>query len=189
LTRYATIFAVAILVSAFVTVARATEYGGVVTGAGVPIPGATVTATHDDKQITTTTDQSGTFHFPNLDDGAWTVRVEMLGFAGQTQEITVATGIEPSKWTLQLRSAQEFVSSIGATPAPRVTAGASPSRTSAPAAAPNRSAASNTANATNAPNTTAPATAAPSAAPSPPSDPFGTADGYQIGRASCRERV
>ena len=37
-------------------VAEAAEYGGVVTGAGVPIPGATITATRADKQIVTTSD-------------------------------------------------------------------------------------------------------------------------------------
>ena len=33
--------------------AEAADYGGVVTGAGVPIPGATITATRADTQIVT----------------------------------------------------------------------------------------------------------------------------------------
>ena len=56
-------------------VAEAAEYAGVVTGAGVPIPGATITAIRADKQFVTTTDQAGVFHFADLEDGSWTVRI------------------------------------------------------------------------------------------------------------------
>jgi uncharacterized GH25 family protein len=66
-------------------VAKAAEYGGVVTGAGVPIPGATITATRQTSRFVTTSDQAGAFRFADLEDGHWTIRIEMLGFAAATR--------------------------------------------------------------------------------------------------------
>jgi len=40
----------------------ATDHFGRVTFGGLPVPGATVTATQDDQRLTTVTDQEGTFH-------------------------------------------------------------------------------------------------------------------------------
>src|SRR5262245_4128344 len=99
------------MASVFVAVTQAAEYRGVVTGAGVPIPGATITASRADQQIVTTTDQAGVFRFSDLDDGQWTIRVEMLGFASQTQDIAVASGVEPVKWALTLKSVEELIGS------------------------------------------------------------------------------
>ena len=188
-------FAVAILVAlAIIRGAvglEAAEYAGVVTGTGVPIPGATVTATRGDKQVVTTTDPSGLFRFADLDDGEWTVRVEMLGFSTVTQTVAVAAGIEPAKWTLTLKSVEEFVSTI--TPPPSTASsssnGAAAPNSTRPTASrrPNASSRSNTSNGADTPSSTAtPApsnTANRSSAPdtpgaTAPADPFGTADSY-----------
>ena len=51
----------------------ASESHGVVKAGGLPVPGATVTAVLGDKKIVTTTDDSGFYSFPDLEDGAWKV--------------------------------------------------------------------------------------------------------------------
>lgn len=166
-------FAVALLVAlvACAVGLEAAEYVGVVTGAGVPVPGATITATRSDKQIVTTTDQSGVFRFSDLEEGEWTIRVEMLGFSTVTQNVSIAAGMELSRWTLTLRSVQELVgstSSAGSTSTTRSdnARGANSSRSTNSSSSSNPSNPSNTSNSSNASN------------PSNSSDPFGAADSY-----------
>ena len=62
--------------------ARASAAGlaGRVVFGDLPVPGATVTASKGDRQVTTVTDEQGAFTFADLDNGAWTVRVEMSTF-------------------------------------------------------------------------------------------------------------
>ena len=62
---------------AFPCLAVASEYRGQVTFAGLPLPGATVTATQGTKKITAVTDQGGLYAFPDLADGPWKIDVEM----------------------------------------------------------------------------------------------------------------
>ena len=51
-------------------------YSGRVLFGDVPVPGATVIASRGDRQVFTLTDEQGAFTFTELDEGAWTVRVE-----------------------------------------------------------------------------------------------------------------
>ena len=88
--------------------AAADHFGRVVFNA-VPVPGATVVATHLDQQVTTTTDLDGVFRLTALADGQWTVRVEMMGFVAATQEIRVAAETPPSTWELKLLPLAEMV--------------------------------------------------------------------------------
>jgi hypothetical protein len=60
----------------------------------------------------TVTDQQGVYHFTNLDDGAWTIRVEMLGFAGATQDVTIPSNAPPPTFALTLRSFNEITAGI-----------------------------------------------------------------------------
>src|SRR5262245_17207187 len=186
-------FAIAVLVAlAIIRGAvrlEAAEYAGVVTGTGVPIPGATVTATRGDKQVATTTDPNGVFRFTDLDEGEWTVRVEMLGFSTVTQTVSVAAGIEPAKWTLTLKSVQELVtitpqastasSSSNGAAAPNPSASTTPRRPNA-SNRPNTSSSnpSNGSNAQTPSNTANRANPSDTAGTAPPADPFGTADSY-----------
>jgi hypothetical protein len=57
------------------------EHHGQVTFAGVPVPGATVTATQGDKKFVAVTNEMGAYTFPDLPEGKWTIEVDMLGFA------------------------------------------------------------------------------------------------------------
>jgi Carboxypeptidase regulatory-like domain len=64
-----------------------TEHHGQVIFNGVPVPGATVTATQGEKKFVAVTDQQGAYSFPELADGPFTVQVEMLGFSTLKQEV------------------------------------------------------------------------------------------------------
>jgi hypothetical protein len=80
----------------------AAEHHGQVNFGGLPVPGATVTAVQGDKKLVTITDQQGAYSFPDLPDGAWAIRVEMLCFATVERDITIAAGTPSAKWELKL---------------------------------------------------------------------------------------
>src|SRR6476620_6105939 len=79
------------------------EHSGQVTFGGLPVPGATVTASAGDKTLTAATDEQGMFQLPDASAGVWTLRVDMLGFETLTREITVTTEPQPSAWLLTLK--------------------------------------------------------------------------------------
>ncbi len=81
---------------------RAAEYRGQVVFGGLPVPGATVTATKGDRRVTTITDARGDYSFPDLADGVWTIQVDMTCFSAIRQEVTVAPETMPSRWELKL---------------------------------------------------------------------------------------
>src|ERR1700756_3859928 len=70
--------------------AAASAYRGQVTFGGLPVPGATVTATQGDKKSVSITDQQGLFSFSDLTVGTWTIEVEMQGFAAIKQDVLIA---------------------------------------------------------------------------------------------------
>ena len=80
------------LLAAWIAVAglSAAEHHGTVKSGGLPVPGASVTAIKGDKKLYTTTDENGRYSFADLADGAWTIEVEMLGFAKVSNEIGIA---------------------------------------------------------------------------------------------------
>src|SRR5213596_854540 len=86
----------------------APDHYGRVTFGGVPVPGATVTATRENQQRVTVTDQQGVYRFANIADGVWTLRIEMLGFATIVQDITILVDSPPSAWELKLLPFEEI---------------------------------------------------------------------------------
>ena len=88
-------------------VLAAPEHSGQVTFGGVPVPGATVTASSGGKEIVTATDEQGLFRFADVGEGVWMLRVDMLGFAPLSREVTVAPDT-PSSWTLILKPFDEI---------------------------------------------------------------------------------
>lgn len=102
----------------------AAEHQGSVKFGGVPVPGATVTATQGEKRVSTLTNPQGGYAFPDLADGAWKVKVEMLLFAPAEKEVTVAPAAAPEVWELKLAPTADL---IAAAPKP------APSAPSAPA--------------------------------------------------------
>jgi hypothetical protein len=88
--------------------AAAADHYGRVTFGGIPVPGATVTVIQHDTQRVTVTDQQGVYHFADIGDGAWALRIEMLGFAALTREVTIAPNTPPLTWDLTLLPFEEI---------------------------------------------------------------------------------
>src|SRR5258706_1418157 len=132
---------IVVLITAFgsLTGVAASDYFGRVTFAELPVPGASVTATRGETKRVTVTDQQGVYRFTNLDDGAWTIRVEMLGFASASQDITIPSTAPPPTFALTLRSFDEITAGI--TPVD-VSPPTTPAGTNAPAPANPRAAGS-----------------------------------------------
>ena len=97
----------------------AAEHHGQVMFGGLPVPGVTVTAIQGDKQLVTVTDAQGLYTFPELQDGVWTLQVEMLCFSPSKQEVTVAAGTPALEWELKLLQFNEInaIKSLPAMPA------------------------------------------------------------------------
>jgi hypothetical protein len=132
----------------------ASEHHGVVKFGAVPVPGATVTATKDDKKAVAITDESGAYLFPDLEDGVWKVTVEMQTFATQSKEIGVAGGAPGAEWDLKMQSIDEIKPAQQApTPAPAATPPASGTTTPAAGTTPQQPASTPTASAAPAANT------------------------------------
>jgi len=93
----------------------AAEHHGSVKSAGLPVPGATVTAIKGDKKVVTTTDEQGTYSFPDLEDGAWTVEVEVPGFTSLSRTVNIAAS-EIAQFDLRLASLQAPNQEQAATP-------------------------------------------------------------------------
>jgi trimeric autotransporter adhesin len=83
--------------------ARAT-YRGQVTFGGLPLPGATVTASRDSKKFSTVTNQEGLYSFPDLPGGTWTIEVEMTGFSTIKQNVRIGPKTAAGKWEMNLLS-------------------------------------------------------------------------------------
>ena len=95
----------------------AAEHHGQVNFNGLPVPGATVTATGGDKKFVAVTDQQGAYSFPDLADGVWTIQVEMLCFATIKQEVAVAPDAPSPVWELKVLPLEEI--HAAARPPPR----------------------------------------------------------------------
>jgi len=113
--------AVALAALSMAGVADASEYHGQVTFGGLPLPGATVTATQGAKKVVAITDQQGAYSFADLPDGAWTIAVEMSCFAPVKQDVTVSATAPAGQWELKLLPMETILAQ-----AKPVTAGAPP---------------------------------------------------------------
>jgi hypothetical protein len=91
------------------TSAWAREYHGMVTFGGLPVPGATVTATQGAKKLTAVTDQGGLYHFDDLADGQWTIEVEMQCFQIIHEQVTVSADTQAGKWELALQPVDQLM--------------------------------------------------------------------------------
>src|SRR5580658_4681740 len=92
----------------------AAEHKGQVKFGGLPVPGATVTATQGNRTLTAVTDKDGNYLFADLPEGVWNFQIEMLGFAPVKQEVTVGAGalaaVAP-EWDLKMLSFDEIKAS------------------------------------------------------------------------------
>jgi hypothetical protein len=96
----------------------ASDLSGRVVFHDVAVPGASVTASRSGRAVTTVTDEDGAFRFATLDDGAWTIRVEMLGFVPVSRDVTVPLTGPPLSVTLTLRRYEDMVAGLVQAAAP-----------------------------------------------------------------------
>src|ERR1039457_6836744 len=97
--------------------APASEHHGIVRFAGLPAPGATVTATQGDKKLAAVTDPQGIYAFADLADGVWNLQVEMLCFTPFKMEVAVAPNAPSPEWELKLLPFDEIKASAPVAPA------------------------------------------------------------------------
>jgi hypothetical protein len=82
--------------------AASSEHRGEVRFGEVPIPGAVVQATQGDKTLRVVTAPDGSYTFPDLGDGSWTVQVEMAGFETVQREVVAPRDSAVAKWDLKM---------------------------------------------------------------------------------------
>jgi len=102
----------------FANLAAASEYHGLVTFGGLPVPGATITVTQGTKKLTTVSEQGGIYNFPDLADGPWTIEIQMQCFSTIHTEITIAPKTPAAKWELQLLPLDQIAKLTTLPPAP-----------------------------------------------------------------------
>src|ERR1017187_2575027 len=94
----------------------ASEHHGIVKFAGLPVPGATITATMGDKKLVAITDPQGLYAFADLADGVWNVQVEMLCFATLNKEVAIAPNAPSPEWELKMLPFDEIKAAAPAPP-------------------------------------------------------------------------
>ena len=110
----------------------AAEVHGQVKFGGLPLPGATISASQGDKNFVAVSDPNGNYSIPDLPDGVWNFKVEMLGFTPVTQDVTAATNppipAPPADFELKMLSLDEIKAIAGpaATQAPNISYTAPP---------------------------------------------------------------
>jgi trimeric autotransporter adhesin len=98
--------------------AKASQHEGQVLFNGLPVPGATVTATHGPDTVSSLTDDQGVYSFPDLADGIWKMEVRTFGFAPSHRDVAVEPNAEITKWELALLSLDQIKAEIQAPAAP-----------------------------------------------------------------------
>ena len=107
----------------------AADYKGQIKFGGLPVPGATVTATQGDKRFVAVSGQDGAYSIPDLADGVWNVQVEMLGFAPLKQDVTIAAGMPAADWDLKMMSLDEMKAIAAPAPPPSISYAPPPGQT------------------------------------------------------------
>ena len=111
------------------------EHRGIVEFGGLPVPGATVTATRGGQKFVAITDERGMYAFTALTDGAWTIHIEMRCFAPITQDVMVGLGAASAKWELTLLPLDQIhATPLAALPKAAPSAPAPPDRADTPPA-------------------------------------------------------
>jgi hypothetical protein len=102
--RFLLLFVV-LTVSAVAQAAPAAHVTGTVRCAGLPIPGATVTATRGGQKLTTITDDAGRYEL-DLPGGTWNVAVDMVAFTPARRELVAGDAPVNVDYALEVRPAQ-----------------------------------------------------------------------------------
>jgi trimeric autotransporter adhesin len=100
----------------------AADHDGVVRFGGLPLPGASVTATQGPLRRAAVTGPDGTYRFTDLADGSWTLETSMMLFTPQTKQVTPPA---PAEWDL-VPLADEQLKAAAVTPPREVTVATGP---------------------------------------------------------------
>jgi hypothetical protein len=74
----------------------------------LPVPGATATAASEDNKYVTVTNGDGVYFFPDLDEGVWSIRVEMTGFQTVSRDVVIGPDRSEMEWELTMLSMPEI---------------------------------------------------------------------------------
>ena len=96
------------LLCAIILPLRAAEHHGSVKFAGLPVPGATVTAVQGEQKFAAVSDLQGLYAFPDLPEGRWTMSVEMLCFAPARRDVDIGPSTSVESWELKLLPLEEM---------------------------------------------------------------------------------
>lgn len=88
--------------------AAAAAFGGKVTFAGLPLPGATVTLMQGGKKLVAITDLEGVFDFPDAAEGPSALQIEMTCFATLHRDLHVTASAQPAAWEMKLLSLEQI---------------------------------------------------------------------------------
>jgi trimeric autotransporter adhesin len=113
---FAKLLIAVLLVLCTTPLSRASQYFGQISFGGLPVPGATITATQGDKTFSVTSDEGGVFHFADLPDGQWKIEVKMLCFETVASDVTVAPNLASAKFELKLLPADQLQALAKAAP-------------------------------------------------------------------------
>jgi len=91
--------------------AAASPWRGVVTFGGLPLPGASVTATQGTTTVTAVSDANGAFQFDDLADDKWTIDIQMQTFAPVHADVTIAPNLPAATYELKLLDAAQIQAS------------------------------------------------------------------------------
>ncbi|MES2393545.1 MAG: carboxypeptidase regulatory-like domain-containing protein [Acidobacteriota bacterium] len=94
------------------SVARAAQFQGQVTFNGMPLPGATITATQGSKTVTLSADENGYYTFADLADGSWKIEISMQGFTKLEQTMVIAPNSPTIRWEMKLLPAAEMLAQV-----------------------------------------------------------------------------
>ncbi len=106
-----------LLATASLQAGRADLSGRVVFN-GIGVPGASVTIAKGTRTEATLSGDDGTFRFATVEDGAWTMRVEMRGFVTHTRDVAVPLSGEPLTIAMAMQPLDAILASAAAEPAP-----------------------------------------------------------------------
>src|SRR5215469_8760471 len=119
--RSGSVACLAMAVSFAISSLPAAEHHGQVKFGGLPVPGATVTASQGDKKLVAVTDADGSYSFPDLPDGAWTIEVQMQGFTPLKQDANFAADSSIPDSELKMLPLEEMHAQVSeAAPAPNL---------------------------------------------------------------------
>lgn len=96
----------------------AAEIHGQVKFGGLPVPGATVTASQGDRHLAAVADQQGNYSITDLPEGTWNFAVEMPGFTPIKQDVTIAPNAPAADFDLKMLSLDEIKAIATTAPPP-----------------------------------------------------------------------